>query len=169
MECRETTHVGDSGGVENNRPHPTLHLRGRGILFRDGGGNTCAFENVADRLMNFPPTRGDKHGSLDERLAGRIAAQLDWARHTGDLELHAASRMATTPWPPAAQIEMRPRPDPFSASSLASVATTRPPVAANGWPAASEEPVTFRRERSIGPSGFDRPRRAPENARTSPA
>ena len=54
------------------------------------------------------------------------------------------SRMATTPWPPAAQIEIRPRlPEPASCSSLASVATIRPPVAANGWPAASEEPLTL--------------------------
>ena len=42
------------------------------------------------------------------------------------------SRMATTPWPPAAQMEIKPRPLPFCASSLASVATMRPPVAANG-------------------------------------
>ena len=46
------------------------------------------------------------------------------------------SRIAVTPWPPAAQIEITPRPGPvlaaFSASSLARVATIRPPVAANG-------------------------------------
>ena len=50
-----------------------------------------------------------------------------------------------TPWPPAAQMEMTPRPVfPLElASSLASTGTMRPPVAANGWPAASEEPVTF--------------------------
>src|SRR2546430_16906951 len=119
MECRETTHVGDSGGVENNRPHPTLLLRGRGILFRDGGGNTGAFENLADRLMNFPPTRGDKHGSLDERLAGRIAAELGRARHTGDLELPAAPRMATTPLPPAAPLEIGTQPEPLCASRFA--------------------------------------------------
>ncbi len=53
------------------------------------------------------------------------------------------SRIAVTPWPPAAQIEMTPRPEPFSASSLASVATIRPPVAANGCPAASDEPATL--------------------------
>src|SRR5690606_36234292 len=57
---------------------------------------------------------------------------------------HTASRIATTPWPPAAQIEIRARePGPFSASSLAVVATIRPPVAANGWPAASEDPWTL--------------------------
>ena len=51
---------------------------------------------------------------------------------------------ATTPWPPAAQIEIRPRPLALlGRSSLASVATIRPPVAANGWPAASEEPLTL--------------------------
>ena len=68
--------------------------------------------------------------------------------------------MATTPWPPAAQIEIKPRPDPFSASSFAIVPTMRPPVAANGCPAASEEPLTLRRLRSIGPSGFDNPSRS---------
>src|SRR5207249_9852646 len=85
-------------------------------------------------------------------------AELGRARHTGDLELHAASRMATTPWPPAAQMEIRPRPDPFCARSFARVATMRPPVAAKGWPTASDEPLTFSRARSIGPSGFDNPK-----------
>ena len=60
------------------------------------------------------------------------------------------SRIATTPWPPAAQIEISARPEPFSASSLAATLTIRPPVAANGWPAASDEPLTLSRERSIG-------------------
>ena len=41
--------------------------------------------------------------------------------------------MATTPWPPAAQMEISPRlPGPASCSIFASVATIRPPVAANG-------------------------------------
>ncbi len=44
--------------------------------------------------------------------------------------------IAVTPRPPAAQIEITPLPEPLSASSLASVATIRPPVAPNGWPAA---------------------------------
>src|SRR5207237_4030061 len=105
----------------------------------------------------------------DERLVARVAAERSRRGKPGDSQLHAASRMATTPWPPAAQIEMSPPPDPSSASSLASVATMRPPVAANGWPAASEEPVTFRRERSIGPSDCDRPRRSLENAGSSQA
>jgi Voltage-dependent anion channel len=48
-----------------------------------------------------------------------------------------ASRIAATPWPPAAQMEIRPRTGLpvsafFSASCLASWATIRPPVAANG-------------------------------------
>ena len=52
--------------------------------------------------------------------------------------------MATTPWPPAAQMEMSPRlPGPASCSVLASWATIRPPVAANGCPAASDEPLTL--------------------------
>src|SRR5207237_10008243 len=96
----------------------------------------------------------------DERLVARVAAERSRRGKPGDSQLHAASRMATTPWPPAAQIEIKPRPDPFSASSLASVATMRPPVAAKGCPAASEEPLTLRRSRSIGPSGLERPRRS---------
>src|ERR1044072_1906109 len=40
--------------------------------------------------------------------------------------------MAVTPMPPAAQIEIRPRPEPRSARSLASVATMRAPGAAEG-------------------------------------
>src|SRR6476619_8382286 len=80
------------------------------------------------------------------------------------------SRMATTPWPPAAQVEIRPRPlPPFSASSLASTLTIRPPVAANGWPAASEEPLTFSLARSIEPSGASRPRRSLQNTGSSHA
>src|SRR5205823_3957182 len=55
------------------------------------------------------------------------------------------STMAVTPCPPAAQIEMSPRPLPFSASSLARVARIRPPVAAKGCPTASDEPTTFNR------------------------
>src|SRR5690606_35007913 len=50
------------------------------------------------------------------------------------------SRIATTPWPPAAQMEIRPRPEPFWSSNLARTGTMRPPVAANGCAAASEEP-----------------------------
>ena len=57
---------------------------------------------------------------------------------------------ATTPWPPAAQIEISPRaPEPFSCNSFAKVATIRPPVAANGWPVASDEPVTLSRSWSM--------------------
>ena len=44
----------------------------------------------------------------------------------------AASMIAATPIPPAVQIEMRPRPLPFSASSFARLAAMRAPVAANG-------------------------------------
>ena len=51
--------------------------------------------------------------------------------------------IAVTPRPPAAQIEISPRPAPRSASIFASPATIRPPVAPNGWPAPSEPPWTF--------------------------
>jgi hypothetical protein len=52
---------------------------------------------------------------------------------------------------------IRPRPLPRECGFLASVATIRPPVAAKGWPVASEEPSTFSRALSIDPSGASRP------------
>src|SRR6201999_305051 len=71
------------------------------------------------------------------------------------------SRIATTPWPPAAQIEIRPRlPGPPDASSWASVATMRPPVAANGCPAASDDPLTLSLDLSMLPSALSRPSRS---------
>ena len=42
------------------------------------------------------------------------------------------SRMAVTPWPPAAQTEITPRPEPCCSRSLARVIRIRPPVAAKG-------------------------------------
>ncbi len=77
--------------------------------------------------------------------------------------------MAVTPWPPAAHTEITPVPEPFSASSAASVATIRPPVAANGWPAASDEPTTFSLARSTEPSGPSSPRRSLQNTGSSHA
>src|SRR5690606_9752321 len=73
-----------------------------------------------------------------------------------------ASRIAVTPCPPAAQMEIRPRTGLpvscfFSCSILASEATIRAPVAANGWPAASDEPLTLSLLRSIEPSGASSP------------
>ena len=44
----------------------------------------------------------------------------------------------------------------------------RPPVAANGWPAASEEPLTLSLARSIEPSGSSRPRHCLQNAGVLP-
>ncbi len=80
------------------------------------------------------------------------------ARHGRDAQ---RSRIATTPWPPAAQIEISPRAVPAGLSSCASIfaspATMRPPVAANGWPVASELPFTFSFVRSIAPSGPGKP------------
>ena len=72
--------------------------------------------------------------------------------------------MAVTPWPPAAQIEINPRTGPevcafFSASCLANWATILAPVAANGWPVASDEPLTFNLLRSIDPSAESSPNR----------
>ena len=67
-------------------------------------------------------------------------------------------------------MEMSPRlPGPFSWSIFARVATMRPPVAAKGWPAASEEPLTLSRDRSMAPRGFSRPSRSVQNASSSQA
>src|SRR5690242_16385251 len=88
----------------------------------------------------------------------------------GDKARGQDSRMATTPWPPAAQIEIRPRlPGPASCSIFASVAVIRPPVAANGCPAASDEPLTLSLSRSIEPSGASRPSLPLQNAGSSQA
>ena len=77
------------------------------------------------------------------------------------------SRIATTPWPPAAQIEITPRPPPRSFSAFASEATIRPPVAANGCPAASEPPLTLSlsavdlAQRRVAPEPLAREHRVP--------
>ena len=64
------------------------------------------------------------------------------------------SIIAVMPCPPAAQMEIRPRPEPRSTSSLASVPMILPPVAAKGWPAARLLPLTLSLVRSIVPSGL---------------
>src|SRR5690606_1950107 len=88
-------------------------------------------EDDVPRRQGAAPAQG---GRL--RQAELLADGLDHRRGRDEREHvghHTASRIATTPWPPAAQIEMRARePGPFSATSLAAVATMRPPVAANG-------------------------------------
>ena len=62
-----------------------------------------------------------------------------------------------------------PRPSPRSCSALARPATIRPPVAANGWPAASEPPLTLSLARSIEPSGSSRPSRSVQKTGSSQA
>ncbi len=79
------------------------------------------------------------------------------------------SRIATTPWPPAAQMEMSARPEPLSSSSLAALATMRAPVAANGWAAASDDPLTLSFDRSTEPSGASRPSFSLQNAGSLPS
>src|SRR5438128_7864016 len=111
MECREATHVGDAGRVEDDRRHPTLPMAVRGIWLREGEGrlrpdrDARALENFADWVAQLASRRAaHQHRALDERRTGRIPPELGGAGQTGELELHAASRIATTPWPPAAQI-----------------------------------------------------------------
>ena len=127
---------------------------------------------VEERVVEALPRRGLDH--LPRELLLAVVARRDgrttssakrWVRairswlggREREVEAHF-SITATTPWPPAAQIEISPRPEPFSSSSLASVATIRPPVAANGCPAASEEPSTLSLARSIVPEPVLLPR-----------
>ena len=82
--------------------------------------------------------------------------------------------MAVTPCPPAAQIEINPRTGSdvwafFSASCLANWATILAPVAANGWPSASELPTTLSLLRSMLPSGASRPSFVLQNSADSHA
>ena len=85
------------------------------------------------------------------------------------MRLPSDSRIATTPWPPAAQMEMTPRPPPRSCSALAREATMRPPVAAKGWPAPSEPPLTFSLSRGTVPSASSRPSCSRQNTGSSQA
>ena len=127
-------------------------------------------------LLAEPAARGAaaEHGAGDDRRAGLLALQLRRLGQADPAGDHPArgrvdylcvevahrcsppvlSSAATTPWPPAAQMLIRPRPEPCSCRALARLATIRPPVAAKGWPAASEPPLTLSRSRSIAPSGF---------------
>ena len=58
--------------------------------------------------------------------------------------------IATTPWPAAAQMLITPRPRAaLAAAPWRGLATIRPPVAAKGWPAASEPPLTLSFSSSI--------------------
>src|SRR3954471_17356983 len=101
--------------------------------------------------VGVPAARVEPRGRLCSRAVVRLHVRWrGWSRMAaapggdggdgGDQD----SRIATMPWPPAAQMEIRPRlPGPASCSCLAREATMRPPVAANGWPAASDEPLTL--------------------------
>src|SRR5699024_5035989 len=53
---------------------------------------------------------------------------------------HAASTIAVSPWPPAAQIETSDLFLPVVLRCFAVVAMMRPPVAAKGWPAGRLDP-----------------------------
>ena len=93
---------------------------------------------------------GDEHRTRDEGLrpahsgavapagAARAATRRCLPTAVDEVAVgvrHRSGRLedATTPWPPAAQMEISPRdPEPFSCNSFARVATIRPPVAANG-------------------------------------
>ncbi len=69
--------------------------------------------------------------------------------------------MAVTPMPPAVHTEISPRRAVADSDNcLASCATMRVPVAANGWPMATLEPLTLSLARSMTPSGRSSPRRS---------
>src|SRR5438445_9383014 len=142
MELGQLADIGDAGRVEHDRS-PAIPL----AAFRPHI-NPGSLEQRADNGREPAARRtADQRRSLEQRLPWPVPAKdcgagqsqparRDPARSRGRELLvpvaHPAVRMATSPWPPAAQIEISPRPEPFSASSLASVATIRPPVAANG-------------------------------------
>src|SRR5947209_13953478 len=152
--------VEEDGGPAGS---PTLPSpRGGGRKIPGNRGRSCRLQDSRNDIADAAACGGDQYRTINEGLAGLVAPQPNGFRETWnlDFELHAASRMATTTWPPAAQIEMSPRPEPFSARSFASVATIRPPVAAKGCPTASEEPLTLSFDRSIGPSGLSRQSRS---------
>src|SRR6185503_12698593 len=122
-----------------------------------------AVEGRLQRPLEAGTGRGPaEQGTGEDRRPLAVALQLHRARQTetagqfaqaggidelcvavAHLAPPALSSTATTPWPPAAQMLITPRPLPSSCSCLARPATMRPPVAAKGWAAASEPPFTF--------------------------
>ena len=129
--------VGDLGR-DRRRRRPRRAARGRAP--RAGPpGRRRATGPGQQRLARHVPAQLGRAGQAellgDRRADAGVAIAVPVAHVAGAASDpdQAASRIATTPWPPAAQIEIRPRaPDPFSCSILASEATIRPPVAANG-------------------------------------
>jgi MFS family permease len=115
-----------------------------GDAARDGSDGGVAFRARAEgRHAHGACAHHRKRG-----LIGRVSAR---ARYL--------SRIATTPMPPAVQIDTRHRPPPRCFNSFAAVATMRAPVAANGCPAASDEPFGLIFAGSMRPIGASRPRR----------
>ena len=123
-----------------------LQLARVGMLVKESAPGIPAISPVSpDQVTQLP--RRDRHGARRRltrvRFAGRPAIPRAAGRRCtcqrefrpdvrGTGAARYFSRIAVTPWPPAAQIEITPRPEPFSSSSLARLATIRPPVAANG-------------------------------------
>src|SRR6201999_1645994 len=151
----------DPGGVEDERLELLEVVEHRGVEVRAGGGAAHRLVQRRDGLgVHRLQHAGDRSqrapGPAEQHRAGDLvgpALELDRLREPdagGELPrdgegddlrvevVHQFSRIATTPWPPAAQMLITPRPEPRSFSALASEATSRPPVAANGGPAASE-------------------------------
>src|SRR5262249_60844034 len=109
---------------QDGEPQPAFgaHLLLRRPQGHEVGGGVPGGEDVRD-------------GGLGGHAANSAAARRARPGPGPGAAPQAADRIAVTPWPPAAQIEINPRPDPLPCNSFASVATIRPPVAANGCPA----------------------------------
>ena len=111
------------GARDSHCPLPGIAtLRSVGMLSLTPLGTTC----LGRRSVGIGCLRlvTPKHHGISRRPPSAFLGPRPRARHL--------STIAITPIPPAVQIEINPRPEPFCASNFASVATMRVPVAANG-------------------------------------
>jgi hypothetical protein len=88
------------------------------------------------RRLSLPPSSSTGRPCCATSEAGRRANETArpprGGRAVSTSEARQRSMIATTPCPPAAQTEISARPPPLALSSLAVLATIRPPVAENG-------------------------------------
>src|SRR5690554_3277687 len=118
-------------GFGNTRP-PAKQNR-RLPLYGSGGRiRTYDLRVMSPTSYQTAPPRIKLVGGLSITVARILRRFSQSVKAYSGFRLIYRSKIAVMPWPPAAQIEIRPLPLPFSSRSLASVATIRPPVAANG-------------------------------------
>src|SRR5829696_8249587 len=180
LQLDQLGRVGDPGGVEDQRlglalcagPFDLERVERPLELPLDAAARGAAREH-------FAPDQGAALASpleLNRLRQAELSGHGREARGVDDCRVAVAhalppalSSVATTPCPAAAQMLITPLPFSFSCSCLASAATIRPPVAAKGWPAASEPPLTLSFWRSIEPNGPSRPSRSLQNSESSQA